>query len=192
VLTIEDERRYLESAGSPLPYGVMLWPASIALAHEVFARAAELAGKRVIELGAGTGVPGIVAASLGADVLQTDHSEVALHVCAMNVERNQPLAIAQRNVDWETFASEPSDETFDVILGSDVLYATNMHEHLHAICEKRLAPGGCVLFSDPFRAQSLPLLEAMDESGWRVSFVKYAIRVESDVRAIAVYELARR
>lgn len=188
VVTLKDEQRYLNDARDPMPYGVMLWPASIALAHEVMARAAELPGKRVLELGAGTGVPGIVAASLGARVLQTDRSEVALHVCAMNIERNQVASIESRVADWETFTST---ETYDFILGADVLYATNMHEQLRGICEKYLAPGGRVLFSDPLRHQSLPLMEQMQAAGWRVSFAKYSIQVESGERAIAVYELTR-
>jgi predicted nicotinamide N-methyase len=188
VLTLEAEQRYLNDAKDPLPYGVMLWPASIALAHEILARAAELPGKRVLELGAGTGVPGIVAASLGARVVQTDRSEVALHVCAMNIERNRVLGIERRIADWETFTSP---ESFDLILGSDVIYATDMHERLRAICEGYLAPGGRVLFSDPLRAQSLPFLERMEALGWGVSFAKYAIRLEAAERAIAVYELSR-
>jgi predicted nicotinamide N-methyase len=189
VLTLEDEQRYLRNERDPMPYGVMLWPASIALAHDVLARASELSGKRVLELGAGTGVPGLVAASLGARVLQTDRNEVALHVCAMNTERNRITGVERRRADWETFTS---DETFDVILGSDVLYATDMHDRLRAICEAHLAPGGRVLFSDPLREQSLPLLETMDASGWRVSFAKWSIQVERGERRIAVYELTRR
>ncbi|WP_236520142.1 class I SAM-dependent methyltransferase [Sandaracinus amylolyticus] len=188
VVTIDDEQRFLGRERDRLPYGVMLWPASIALAHDVLTRANELPGKRVLELGAGTGVPGIVAASLGARVLQTDRDDVALHVCAMNAERNRVKGIEVRSADWETFTS---DAPFDVILGSDVLYATTMHERLRAICEAHLAPGGVVLFSDPFRAQSLPVLEAMAADGWRVGLAKWSIAVESGTRTIAVYELSR-
>lgn len=188
VVTLEDEQRFLRREQERLPYGVMLWPASIALAHEVVERASALAGKRVLELGAGTGVPGIVAASLGARVLQTDRNEVALHVCAMNAERNRVSGIELRSAEWETFTSE---QPFDVILGSDVLYATNMHARLRAICEAHLAPGGTVLFSDPFREQSLPVLEAMQAGGWRVTLAKWSIEVESGTRTIAVYELSR-
>ncbi len=188
VLTREDEQRYLKAERDPLPYGVMLWPASIALAHEVLARASELPGKRALELGAGTGVPGIVAAALGARVLQTDRNEVALHVAAMNTERNRVTGVEHRLAEWETFSS---DVAFDFILGSDVLYATDMHERLRAICEAHLAPNGRVLFSDPLREQSMPLLEAMEAGGWRVSFAKWSIRLEHGERPIAVYELTR-
>lgn len=188
VLTLEEEQRFLKEERDQLPYGVMLWPASIALAHELLARADELPGKRVLELGAGTGVPGLVAASLGAHVLQTDRSDVALHVCAMNAERNRVARVERRNADWERFES---DGPYDLILGSDVLYATTLHPRLRAICEAHLAPGGRVLFSDPFREQSLPLLEAMEASGWRASLAKWSIEVPHGQRSIAVYDLTR-
>lgn len=188
VVTVEQERQYLARERDRLPYGVMLWPASIALAHDVLARADQLSGKRVLELGAGTGMPGIVAAALGAHVLQIDRSEVALHVCAMNKERNRAAHVDIREAEWETFHS---DTPFDLILGADVLYATTMHDRLRAICDAYLAPGGTVLFSDPLRAQSLPMLEAMEQSGWRVSLAKWTIQVETGTRTIAVYEATR-
>jgi predicted nicotinamide N-methyase len=188
MLTVAQEREYLARERDRLPYGVMLWPSSIALAHDVLMRADTLPGKRVLELGAGTGLPGIVAASLGARVLQIDHNEVALHVCTLNSERNRVTGNEVRGADWETFES---DQTFDLVLGSDVLYATTMHDRLRAICDDYLAPGGKVLFSDPLRAQSLPMLEAMEASGWQVSLAKWSIQVEAGARTIAVYEAAR-
>lgn len=189
ILTVEQERQYLACERDRLPYGVMLWPSSIALAHDVLSRADELTDKRVLELGAGTGMPGIVAASLGAHVLQIDHSEAAMHVCAMNKERNHAIRSEVRHAGWETFESA---ESFDYVLGSDVLYVTTMHDRLRQICDAYLAPGGKALFSDPLRAQSLPMLEAMEASGWRVSLAKWSVQVESSARTIAVYEAVRR
>jgi predicted nicotinamide N-methyase len=200
ILTSEQEQRYLGDEGERLPYGVMLWPASIALAHDLSARGDELVGKRVLELGAGTGMPGIVAAALGAQVLQIDHSQAALHVCAMNAQRNGVTSTEVRDAEWETFHSE---QRFDLVLGSDVLYVTTMHDRLRAICDQYLAPGGKALFADPFRAQSLPMLEAMEASGWRVALAKWSIQVEargsareqeseSGTRTIGVYEVVRR
>lgn len=188
VITAEQERQYLACERDRLPYGVMLWPASIALTHDVIARREQMRGKRVLELGAGTGMPGIVAAALGAHVLQIDRSEVALHVCKMNIERNQVDSVDVREADWETFHT---DEPYDFILGADVLYVTTMHDRLRAICDQYLAPGGTVLFSDPLRAQSLPMLEAMASHSFRVSLAKWSIQVDDGARAIAVYEAVR-
>jgi len=63
---------------------------------------------------------------------------------------------------------------------------------LREICETYLAPGGTALFADPFRAQSLPMLEAMEQRGWRVSLSQWTITVESGTRRIAVHEASRR
>jgi predicted nicotinamide N-methyase len=188
VLTLEQEMRYLDRERDRLPYGAMLWPASIALAHKLLADAGALREKRVLELGAGTGIPGIVAATLGAHVLQIDRSEIALHLCSRNKQQNRATTVDVRNADWDTFES---DTQFDLILGSDVLYATTMHDRLRAICDDFLAPEGRVLFSDPLRSQALPMLEAMAASGWRVSLSKWSIEVETGVRGIAIYEATR-
>src|SRR4051794_37402298 len=63
VPTPEDEARVIGERTNRLPYGVALWPSAIALAHEVGVRADAFHGRRVLELGAGSGLPGMVAAS---------------------------------------------------------------------------------------------------------------------------------
>ena len=57
MLTYDDELHFFRELRERLPYGVALWPAAIALAHEIMERKAEFAGRRVLELGAGTGLP---------------------------------------------------------------------------------------------------------------------------------------
>jgi predicted nicotinamide N-methyase len=188
IVTVEQEGQYLTRERDRLPYGVMLWPASIALAHDVLARAGHLRGKRVLELGAGTGIPGIIAGSLGARVVQVDRSDVALHVCRLNIERNCTQGVELQKSDWNQFHS---DEQFDLILGADVLYAASMHDRLREICDQCLAPEGTVLFADPLRAESLSMLGAMETSGWRVSLAKWTIEIAAGPRTIAIYEATR-
>jgi predicted nicotinamide N-methyase len=169
-----------------VPYGVVLWPAAIALAHEVAARAEAFAGRRVLELGAGTGLPGIVAATLGARVTQTDRQEVALAVCRRNGERNGVASVTYRQADWMAW---DDSERYDWILGADILYAPGTHEALGRIFAANLAPGGRVLLADPFRAVSFPALEAMEGDGWTVTLGKWTVGEAEDPRAVAVYEL---
>jgi methyltransferase-like protein 23 len=184
VLSHDDELAFLGE--QRLPFGVMLWPASIALAHEIASR--PFTGKRVLELGAGTGLPGIVAASLGAEVVQTDRQSLVLHVCRMNAERNHVSGIEHRAADWTAWEDGAA---YDCILGSDVLYADSLHPHLRRIFEGNLARGGTVLLSDPFRKTSLALLEAMEADGWRVSMNKWTVGIEPPPRPVGVYELTR-
>jgi hypothetical protein len=78
---------------------------------------------------------------------------------------------------------------YDWIIGSDILYGVELHAHLRRIFESNLAPGGRVLLSDPFRAVSLGLLEAMEQDGWSVTLSKWTVGEETTPRPIAVYEL---
>ena len=58
-----------------LPYWAELWPAASALAA---ALPDDLSGLRVVELGCGLGVPSLVAAHRGADVVATDWAADAI------------------------------------------------------------------------------------------------------------------
>jgi len=186
ILSEADETRYLGEQQGLIPYGVMLWPSSIALAHELVARAPSLAGLRILELGAGTGLPGIVAATLGAHVVQTDRLDKALDLCRRNCERNR-VAVEHRIADWTDWHV---DERYDLIIGADVLYAERLHTFLRHIFDTNLAPAGRLLMADPFRARSLPLLEAMEADGWKIALSKWTVGEEQSRLPIGVYELA--
>ena len=67
-----------------------------------------------------------------------------------------------------------------------------MHEHLRAIFERNLAPGGHLVVADPFRKQSFPLFEKMESEGWRASFNKWSVAIRDErPRSIGVFELTR-
>jgi methyltransferase-like protein 23 len=187
VLSREDEARFLGGLAERMPYGVALWPAAIALAHEIATRADEFRNSRVLELGAGTGLPGIVAASLGAQVTQTDRQEVALAICRRNGERNGVGSIEYRLADWTEWADAGR---YDWVLGSDILYGEVLHPCLRHIFETNLAPGGRVLLADPYRKASLGLLEGMEADGWRITLSKWTIGEGDAARPVGVYELA--
>ena len=185
-ISYDDETHFLLGLFEQMPYGVGLWPAAIALAHDVAMRADGISGRRVLELGSGTGLPGIIAASLGGRVVQTDRSKLAMYICERNGKRNGVETIEYRQTDW---ADWDDAGQYEWILGADILYSKEMHAHLRRIFESNLAAGGRVLLSDPFRASSLPLLEAMEQDGWTVTLSKWSVGEEAAPRAIAVYEL---
>jgi predicted nicotinamide N-methyase len=186
ILSRKDESQFLGGDQPRLPYGIVLWPAAIALAHEIAERPME--GLRVLELGAGTGLPGVVAATLGARVVQTDRQGLALYVCRMNAEHNRVTSIEHRMADWMRWSDR---DRYDVILGSDILYGPDLHPYLRTIFETNLAAGGRILLSDPFRETSIGFLESLESEGWTVRMNKWTVGVTPPPRAVGVFELTR-
>src|SRR5258706_405498 len=83
-----------------LPYWAELWPSGVALARVV--SGLDLGGVRVLELGAGLGLPSLAAAIRGADVLATDWADDAVELLRPNAERNRraPPAWRRRGGGW--------------------------------------------------------------------------------------------
>lgn len=86
-------------------------------------------GKRILELGCGTGIVGIAAACMGGSVVLTDTGAVVQHA-QQNVNRNMLCINAGQGsaecaaLDWETsHNSSVLLKPYDVVLGADLIYA---------------------------------------------------------------------
>src|SRR4051812_4380654 len=104
-----------------VPYWSVLWRSGVALGREL-AAGPRLDGRVVIELGCGLGVPSLVAASKGAQVLATDAEDEALEMAERNARENG-LELATALLAWDA----PHDllaggERYDLVLAADVLY----------------------------------------------------------------------
>lgn len=87
--------------------------------------------KKVLELGSGTGLVGLVAGCLGADVMLTDLEEL-VPLLSENIERNKELiegTAVSRTLKW---GGTSGLEIPDVILMSDLVYYP---EALNPLCE---------------------------------------------------------
>ncbi|KAG8521032.1 Protein N-lysine methyltransferase METTL21A [Galemys pyrenaicus] len=108
-----------------LGVAAVVWDAAVVLSTYLEMGAVELRGCSAVELGAGTGLVGIVAALLGAHVTITDR-KVALEFLKSNVEANlpphiQPKAVV-KELTWGQNLGSYSSGEFDLILGADIIY----------------------------------------------------------------------
>uniref|UniRef100_A0A2N9J3Z6 Methyltransferase-like protein 23 n=1 Tax=Fagus sylvatica TaxID=28930 RepID=A0A2N9J3Z6_FAGSY len=97
-------------------YGLFVWPCSTVLAEYVWQQRLRFSGANVVELGAGTCLPGLVAAKVGADVTLTD-----------DANRIEVLGMSWGVWDASIFSLQPK-----IILGADVLYDTSSFDDLFA------------------------------------------------------------
>src|SRR5437762_7425028 len=105
-----------------LPYWGFAWPGGLAIARYLRDNPAEVAGARVLDIAAGSGLCGIVAMRLGAaSVLAIDVDPMAEATVALNARANG-VRIGFRRRDL----LDESPPACDVILAGDVCYQETM------------------------------------------------------------------
>lgn len=159
-------------AFTEFPFGLLLWESAPALAEALVADAKPLRGTSVLEIGAGAGLVGLVAASLGARVRQVDHSAAAVDLARANAADNAISGIDTLTADWNDWRDP---QHYDLILGSDILYDRESFAPLLAIFERNVAPGGRVLLSDPVRGDTPKFLAIVRLAGWSVAMRRVEI-----------------
>lgn len=137
---------------SDVGVAAVVWDAAIVLGRYLEKIAAQLHGKKVIELGAGTGFAGIVASLLGGNVTITDR-KMALNVTRMNVEGNlgkDQNSVAIKELEWGQDVSSFSPP-FDFVLGADVVYIEETFNDLQKTLQDLCDENSIVLLSCKIR-----------------------------------------
>jgi predicted nicotinamide N-methyase len=137
-----------------LPYWAELWPSGVELAEHV--AGLDLRGRRVLELGAGLGLPSLAAAIGGADVLATDWAEDAVALLRANAARNG-IELRVETARWD--APERFGAGWDIVLAADVLYEQRNADQLASLLPRL---GGELLLADPGRPFAQGFLERFD------------------------------
>jgi predicted nicotinamide N-methyase len=180
------ERVHTDNELETFPYGLLFWPSAIGLAEHLSEKRHLMQGKRVLEIGAGVGLPGIVAQSLGAIVSQSDYQADALLLSRINAVQNGVQGIETFIADWRDFSPETK---YDVVIGSDVMYERSVHDALADVLGRAIAPGGLILLSDPMRPQAMEFMDRMERGGRRYTMESEQVWWEGDRKEIAFFEI---
>jgi predicted nicotinamide N-methyase len=152
-------------ADERIPYWADVWESAIVLAEDLAAM--DGAGKTLLELGCGLGLPSLVAARAGFTVTATDYEETALEGVRYNAERNRIGGLRTLVLDWRNLPDDLG--TFDLVVAADVLYETHHPAVLAATILRTLAPSGLGLIADPCRAKAAGFAPAARAAGMAVS-----------------------
>lgn len=134
------------------PYWAHRWGGGLALAQWIAAFPQEVAGRRVLDLGCGSGIVGIAAALAGAaEICAVDCDPRAIVATRMNARAN--------HIPVQATCADPLDgpvPDVDLLLVGDLFYNAGLALRTAGFLEHCHQAGIAVIVGDPFRAP-LPL-----------------------------------
>lgn len=163
---------------------------ALALAR-VLADREDLPGKRVVELGCGLGLPGLVAGLGGAHVTFTDAKADALACVRRSAAAN---ALAEAHTAFEVLDWERSvpGERFDLVLGAEILYDYNMHRAQLELLDGLVASGGMVLLADRRRRAVERFFGRLRDRGFGGTITEHELTPPGEpLQRITVYAWSR-
>ena len=138
----------LARSGLPPPFWAFAWAGGQALARYLLDHPAEVAGRSVLDFGAGSGLVAIAAAKAGAaSVFAAEIDHFAAAAIAANAALND-VAIAVTTADL----LDTVDPRWEVVSAGDVCYERPMADRVTGWLRGLAARGTLVLLGDPGRA----------------------------------------
>ncbi len=140
----EDE---MHTVGLPPPFWAFAWAGGQALARYILDNPELVAGKRVLDFGAGSGLAGIAAALAGAaQVSAAEIDPIAIIAMDLNARANTVTLIA---LEGDIVGAAGAD--WDVVLAADVCYEGPASKRIVAWLDDLARTGVTVLMGDPGR-----------------------------------------
>ena len=137
----------LDEIGLPPPFWAFAWAGGQGLARWLLDNPAEVAGKRVLDFAAGSGLVGVAAMKAGAaSVLCADIDPFCAAAVALNADANR----VRLDFTGTDLLDAPPPEV-DVICAGDVCYEKPMTDRVLAWLVRARANGTRVLIGDPGR-----------------------------------------
>lgn len=166
------------------PLWAKIWPAGVVLASHLSHQSGE-PGKRVLEIGSGLGLVGIVAACQGYDVTLTDYNPHALAFIHANANLNGCEQLTVQQLDWK---APELEGLFDFIVGSEIVYRDEDIELLAALFKRFLKPNGRVLLVEEIRKTLDTFYRRLDPH-FKISIKKNRLRSENEDALILLIQM---
>ncbi len=145
-------------AKTAFPFWAKIWSSSKALSGFLALEPHWIKGKKVLEIGAGVGLPSFSIAHVAKEVIVTDHAPEAVELMNTNINHLCVNNITASCLDWSDF---PEQVSVDTVLLSDVNYAPHAFVPLLTLIRKLIEQGAVIIIATPERIMAAPFVEAL-------------------------------
>lgn len=149
-LQYHDPGQLHEAAGVVPAYWSLFgvaWPTGLRLARAM--ASIDIERRRILEIGAGLGLPSLVLHDRGADVTACDVHPLAAEFFSHNLALNGLDPMPYETFDWGV--PRPDLGQFDLIIASDILYETAFIDPLVEFIDHHCKADGEFILADPGR-----------------------------------------
>jgi predicted nicotinamide N-methyase len=169
--TLRDKQQFNDPEDAALNLGIssslwplfgVVWPSSMVLAHHM--NGFDTTNKRILEIGCGMALTSLLLNEQGADITASDHHPEAKAFLNRNTDLNNGKTIAFERADWAEVSNTLG--SFDLIIGSDLLYEDAHIEQLAHFINRHAKPICEVIIVDPGRGRKTKLSKALVEFGF--------------------------
>jgi predicted nicotinamide N-methyase len=169
------------------PLWAKIWQAGIVLASQLSRMPADQ-DKRILEIGSGLGLVGIVAACNGHQVTLTDYNEHALNFIRANAHINGCGHVNVEQLDW----TQPQlVGVYDTIVGSEIVYKDEDIVLLSRLFEKYLKPGGTIILVEEMRRTLTQFFKRLDPR-FHISIKKHILNAEDEKSTVLMIQMRPR
>jgi predicted nicotinamide N-methyase len=170
LLRVKDLERYVDREAllrddtEEPPYWAHLWTGATTLARYLEERV-DCTDLRVLDLGCGLGLTGIVAGLKGGYVTFADKEQDALVFAAANARLNNCPLFETRLLDFAQEEQSKLDQRFSLILGAEILYDRPAFSALAVFLNRHLTSHGRALFADARRTNTEEFYHHLEQIG---------------------------
>lgn len=159
------------------PFWAKIWASSRAMTLFLESEPTWIQSKRVLELGAGIGLPSFKLAHDAMKMTISDHDAEAVELLEKNIEFLGLKHAKARCLDWNDF---PEDITADTLLLSDINYDPSQFKPLLNLILKFIDSGSTVIIATPERITASPFAMALEPFIQR-SFLQSVVEMNQQI-----------
>ena len=159
ILKATYEQLLAKDPDTSFPFWAKIWASSKALTDFLKTKSEWIQGKKVLEMGAGIGVPSFSIAHLVNEIIISDYNKDAVKLLEKNIAYLNLKNTKAMCLDWN------NSQVYlpaDIVLLSDINYAPDQFNALLLVIKQYLMMGARIIIATPQRIMGISFIKAIE------------------------------